>query len=69
MRLLNIWEREIIREAYHQGIPMTTHDYAVLVGIAWATARKYLQSLTEKGILIQEKRKFRWNPKFSHLIK
>ncbi|MGC8567571.1 MAG: FaeA/PapI family transcriptional regulator [Caldisphaera sp.] len=51
MSKFNLQERNILSVLYAAEKPLTTETIARLAGISRITARKYLNSLREKGIL------------------
>ena len=51
MTKFSLYERNILGVLYSAEKPLTTETIARLAGISRITARKYLNSLQEKGIL------------------
>lgn len=45
VRKLKRLHKEILYELYYEGIPLTANEIAESLGIAWATADKYLQEM------------------------
>ncbi len=66
-KLFNPQEREIIRTLYHSYGAMSINDVAVNSGVAWATARKYLETMMKKNVAIKtkvrgvKKPRYAWN--------
>lgn len=48
-------EKEILRVTYREGRPLTAHEMAVLTGMSWVTAKKYLANLMDGGLMQKQK--------------
>jgi predicted transcriptional regulator len=52
---LNKSETAIMKVIYSARRPMTTRDIAEKAGLSWTTARKYLNSLYKKDLVVRTK--------------
>lgn len=51
-KLLNTYERKIIRTLYHTRIPLSQYEVAKISGMSWGSAKKYSNILKAKKLIL-----------------
>lgn len=60
-KLLNTYERKIIRTLYHTRIPLSQYEVAKISGMSWGSAKKYSNVLKAKKLILAKKKDLIFN--------